>query len=276
MSVKTPRPASPRLWTNAALMGAATGLAVSAPLAAMAHVNTIPLAPVERLWLAQADGGEAGEAGAVEGVAPDVAYLVRLRIVEGHLVAAAHLYRDGLTIEGVALSGHPEAEMMDDVRESLEQYGAADFTDAMDAFTMVMADGASQADVDAALANAVAGIDAAAAKAGHGPRVEFDALIALTRAAANEYAGALENGQIAEIMGFFEANGFLAVAKRQAEALAASDDPVVAAAGAKAVAALADTETAFPMIDSGTPQPSDPAILVAAASAIEFASYPVK
>ncbi len=65
---------------------------------------------------------------------PEVAYLAKLAIVEGHLIAARDLYRKGLVDEAVGLSWHPEAEMMDDVRADLAAHRVPDVTPAMAAF----------------------------------------------------------------------------------------------------------------------------------------------
>lgn len=99
MPPKSPRSATlratqPRLWRSVALSTAAVSLAAATPL--IAGISTGPAydASDARVWLAQAttaEAGEAGEAGAIANAAPDVAYLTRLFIVEGHLVAAANL-----------------------------------------------------------------------------------------------------------------------------------------------------------------------------------------
>jgi hypothetical protein len=278
MTRDTPtRRSSPKLWQGLALAGAA-GLAAATPLAAgVTGFGVQAQAPSDaRLWLAQAEAGEAGEAGAVADVSPEVAYLARLAIVEGHLVAAMNLYAKGMVPEAIGLAGHPEAEMMDEVRSTLAAHGADDFSDAMDAFSMAMADGAALADVQAALAVVHDGMAAAAARAAASPRVQFDALIALSRAAAAEYAGSIDGDTIADPLAFHEAQGFLQVAAGQAADLALSDDPVVAAAAVKALAAIDATGPAFAAIDMTPPLPGDPAVLVGAASTIEFVSYPVR
>ncbi|MGB8814578.1 MAG: hypothetical protein WCC57_15480 [Paracoccaceae bacterium] len=266
----TTRLTHPRLWRNLALAGATAGLAAT-PLAA----EIIPQMGAT-LWLAQAEGGEGGEAGAVANVSPDIAYLARLAIVEGHLVAATELYRKGMVDEAVGLSGHPEAEMMDEVRDTLTAHNAPDISPAMEELTNVMASAAPIGDVEAALARVQVAIAAAAAKGDAAPRVQIDALIALTRAAASEYAGSIKDGAIDDVMAFQEAHGFIEVAKVRAQILAASLDPVVASVGAKTLDTLGATAAAFDAIETTAPKPGDATILAAAAARIELAAFAVK
>jgi hypothetical protein len=272
MTRPVPRPAHPRRLSATLLTGAALGLAVSTAGVAGPDQGPALIAKVlpERLWLAQAEGGEGGEAGAVAGAAPDVAYLAQLAIVQGHLAAAAALYRKGLVDEAIGLSYHPEAEMMDEVREGLAARGMADISPSMTAFSETMERGAGPDEVDAALAAVAAAVAAAGAPVDPKLRDRFDAVVVLLRAAAAEYAESTEGGTVGDVTPYFEAYGFVSVARDMAAALAAVPDARASAAGTKALDALAGADEAFGDLATGDPVARDPAILLAVAARVEL------
>ncbi|MFM2349779.1 MAG: hypothetical protein RIR04_745, partial [Pseudomonadota bacterium] len=68
---KSPRPIQPRVWTSLAL--ASVTLATSPALATMTPAPITLSMPQARIWLAQAEGGEAGEAGAIADASPELA-----------------------------------------------------------------------------------------------------------------------------------------------------------------------------------------------------------
>ena len=76
--------------------------------------------------------------------------------MDAHLRAALETDRAGLIDETLGLAGHPEAEVMADLRPELESRGAADFSDAIWAYADLIAD-------DVPDANLVAAFDAIAA-----------------------------------------------------------------------------------------------------------------
>lgn len=275
----TPRPTRPLRWQGLVATGTAMGLALAGPALAQGPKSPTLPATSPMLWLAQAEGGEGGEggeAGAVADVGDDVAYLAQLDIVEGHLAAAALMYRKGLVDEAVGLSYHPEAEMMEEVRARLAARGAADITPAMEAFSAAMEQGAAPDAVDAALAAVSAAIAAAEAPERDEGRTRLDALVVLLRAAASEYAEATEDGTVGEVTPYYEAHGFVAVAKARAAALAAEADPAVAKAGTKARAALDAADEAFGDLATADPVARDPAILLGVAARVELAAGAVR
>lgn len=268
MHKQPPRLTQPRRWQSLAIAGAAATLSAATPLWADTQGTT----PGAGAAAAQVEGGEGGEAGAVAGIPADVAYLTRLEMVEGHLDAAVTLYRKGLTDEGTALSYHPEAEMMDDVRADLAAHGAADFTPALSALSETMAAGAPVAQVEAAFQIVRAGIAAAEAKGTGGDRARFDALAALTRAAVVEYRDSTEAAEV-DVVPFHEAMGFVAVARTRAELLTKGDH---AAAAGRVLAALADTGSAFGDPAATVPVAGDATALPATAARLELIAASVK
>jgi hypothetical protein len=271
----SPRPTNPRRWTGLAL--ASVTLAATGPVAAQIRLPDLAIytpAPDAQLWTVQAEGGEGGEAGAIAGVAPDVAYLAQLSIVEGHLVAAANLYSKGMVDEAVGLSYHPEAEMMDAVRESLTAHGAADFTPEMTAFSGTLEAGATAADVATALTTFRTAVATAAAAGSTEPRVRLDAMVTVLRAAASEYAGSIEAGAVNDVMAYHEAHAFVAVARDLAKTLTA--DSKAAAAAEKALTAMTAADEAFGDMTLAKVEARDPAILLAVAARAELAASTVR
>jgi hypothetical protein len=278
MKNPTPRRVIPtRKWATLAATGVAVGLTGAAPAQA-GPVNMPTLAEQPgHLIPAQADGGEGGEGGeggAVIGVSPDQAYLTRLHLVEGHMKAAVLLYDKGLTDEAVGLAGHPEAEMMEDVRASLAERNATDFSDLLESVGTVMAEAGTPAAVDTAMANLSAAIEANRQIATLPPKTRLDSIVALSRAAAVEYAGSLENGTVADVLPWHEAYGFIEVAREQAAALLSDPDPLVVTTASRILDALKSADAAFGDIATTT-QAQDPAILLALASRVELIAFAV-
>jgi hypothetical protein len=269
------RPTQPRLWRTLALASATVTLATM-PTHAQNPVAPFANAPAQNatLWLAQAEGGEGGEAGAVANATPAVAYLARLAIVEGHLRAALDLYRKGLVDEAVGLSYHPEAEMMDDVRADLAAHGAADITPAMSAFSATLETAAPLSEVEAALAAVHAAITAAMAPQGDDLRVRFDTVTAVLRAAASEYASSTEGGSVGDEMAYHESHAFIATARSLATDLASL--PAAKAAADRALAAMSEADSAFGDMALTTYQVRDPAILLAVAARVELIASTVR
>ena len=267
-----PRAVTPRRWSGLAA-GSMIALA-TAPALAQGLPITAPASQGGWLWLAQAEGGEGGEAGAVEGANADVAYLAQLAIVEGHLVAALDLYRKGMVDEAVGLSYHPEAEMMDVVRESLAAHGVPDVTPAMTAFSAVMEAGAPLPEVEAALAAAQAAFAAAAAPEADEVKVRADALVLVVRAAAHEYEESTEGGVVGDVMAYHEAHAFIDVARALATTLAA--DPTAKAGAEKVLVALDGAAEAFGDMTGTALEAKDPAILMAVAAKVELALSSVR
>ena len=222
------------------------------------------------------EGGESGESGALTGIDPDAAYITRLGLVEGHLIAAQALYARGMTDAAIALSGHPEAEMMDEVRETLEERGAPDFSDALDNVGMTMAEGVPPAQITDAMARLHAEIVAAEEAADPSPRTRFEAILALTRAAANGYEGALDDGAVEDVFGYHESFGFISVARSMATELATAEDPEVAEAAGRVLTALDQTEAAYGDMISAELTAGDASLLHGAAAKVEIASLRVK
>ena len=101
---------SPRRWTSLAIAGTAISFA-AAPLQAQDLLHNGP----DRIWLAQAEAGEGGEAGILAERDDDAAYVAALGFIEGHLRVGVALYEAGAGRHGY----HPyEASAGRDLRGS--------------------------------------------------------------------------------------------------------------------------------------------------------------
>ncbi len=269
------RPVTPKRWKTLVAVGAAAGLGQALAVQAQQIDHDTPQA---QIWLAQAssEAGEGGESGATAEATPDAAYLTRLALVEGHVIGANAMYARGLTDEGTALAGHPEAELMDDVRDSLATHGAADFSDQLDAVGDAMNDNAGAAKIEMAMSALHSGITAAET-AGNVPlRAYSDTILALTKAAAFEYAKATETAKVEDMFAYHEAYGFVLVADRLATDLATSDDAAAAKAGARAHDALTVALAEFGDMAAAKPNVGDASVIYGAAARIELAALAVK
>jgi hypothetical protein len=266
------RTVSARKWTGLLLASTAVGASLGAGLAEARMAP--PVMPQDQtVWLAQAEGGEGGEAGAVASVAPETAYLVRLAIVEGHLIAADALYAKGLTDEAIGLSYHPEAEMMDEVRESLAAHGQEDFTPAMQVFSEFMESGAPLTEVEAALIAFQAAVAGAVNAETPDAKERFAVAVAVLKAAAAEYSGSIEAGAVTDIMAYNEAQAFVDVARAMVGQV--GGDAKLDALVARALAAMEPAAEAFGMAD-GTFTANDPAILLSVAARVELIGSQVR
>ncbi len=223
------------------------------------------------IWTVQAEGGEGGESGALATNTQDAAYLTDLGIVDAHLRAAVAVYAAGMVPEAIGLAGHPEAEVMGDLRPLLADRNVPDFTDALDALSAAIGAEAPLADVKTAY-GVVAAQLAEAAKAEDGePRARLDAIAALTRGAGAEYDQSVTDGAVSDPVTLQEAFGYIQTARQMASALATSPDPAVATAGAAALDSLNTTDPAFGDL-TGTTLTVDPSLIYGAAAQIDFAA----
>lgn len=269
---KAPRPTQPRLWTTLAV--ASVTLAAAPAFADLRSAPTTLTTPDARLWLAE-QGGEAGEAGTTANASNDAAYLAKLGIVEGHMLAARDLYALGQKADAVALSIRPQEEgTLADLVRQIKEHGAADPSVTIAAFTSTMAKNAPIAEVDASLTAVAQAFAAAAAVEADEVRARFDAVVLLLKAAAGEYSTSIENGAVADVMGWHEAHSFVALARQRLTDLAAL--PLSAAASAKASAALTEADAAFGDPTSAAPFAGDPQILLGIAAKVELISSLVR
>jgi hypothetical protein len=268
MTHRPPRQITARRWTGLLLATTAFG-------AGIAHAQIAPAvaATDETILLAQDEGGEGGEAGAVAGVNPETAYIVRLAIVEGHLRAAAALYEKGMVDDAIGLSYHPEAEMMDDVRRSLAAHKQADFTPSMQVFSATLESSAAISDVRMALAAFQSNVDAAIRASAPSPKMRFAVATAVLKAAAAEYAGSIDAGNVTDSLAYHEAQAFVDVAHAMIGGV--SGDATLEQIAVRAQTAMALAAEAFGTAN-GRFVAKDPAILLGVAARVELISSQIR
>ncbi|OYX44966.1 MAG: hypothetical protein B7Z02_02700 [Rhodobacterales bacterium 32-67-9] len=274
-SSNTPRRVSPSAWTTLTLAGAAVGLAISGPAAAAGFGNG-----PEKLWLAQAteggEGGEGGEAGASAGGDEVVEFLTDLGLIEGHLRAGVALYRAGLADQAATHMKHPQDEIYDELSYHIADFGAEGFAEQLTALAGAVEAGAPVETVDAALADVLREIAEAREHANASEAAEAQAMVAILRQAADEYAEGVKDGTVTELHEYQDAWGFVEVAREQAVHMAGEDDAVEKAFGEKAVAALDEAREALPDVSPEGKTLGDASILHSAAAKIELAAYKLK
>ena len=271
---RSPRATQPRRWATLAL--------ASVTLAALpAHGEQRPASPINlanpdaRLWLAQAQGGEAGEAGITAEAPTDAAYLAELAVVEGHMLAARDLYAKGQGEAAVELSLHPQLEgSLDALRHMIADHQMPDPAAALTAFTAALQQGADQAIVDAALTEVSRVFDADAAVEADQLRARFDAVVLLLKAAAEEYAAAIENGAVTDPMGWHEAHAFARLAEVRLQTL--TPQPLTAKAAQRAILALQDLDAVFGDPMAAALRADDPQILFGVAARVELIASSVR
>lgn len=276
MSPKPTRSVQPRLWHNLALAGATMGLVTAPALAGPAVMATGPdLA--KPVWLAQAEGGEGGEAGTVASGDETVDFLAGLMQVEGHLATAFALVAAGETENGQAHMGHPMAEVYEALEHELEDLGQPQFEDLLEQLVEVASAGADTAALEALHQDILARTAAAwQAAASDEPADAFAALRHLVLKAGDEWAEGVAEGQIAELHEYQDAWGFMQIARSHAAELASSSDANVKAAAEATLAALAELDEALPAVLPTGTIGGDPALFAAAAAKIELAAFKVK
>ena len=272
--ITLPRPVTARRWP-AFVTGAAISLA-AAPL--LADMPGAALGP-ERIWLADAaaqggEGGEAGKAPANEAEA-DAAYIAALATMEGALEGAVTLYLQG---EAAMAAGHMKRSDGDAylaLAPELAAKQAEPFAAELDALADAVAAGAPGTEVQAAFDTLRPRLQAARVRE-PGARHQFDALLMITREAADDYAAGVTAGRITDLPEYQDAFGYMQIAARMAEALTSDPDAATAAAATKALAAIRATGEAFAGLTPTGIVPGDVTILQGAAARIELAALKVR
>ena len=103
------------------------------------------------------------------------------------------------------------------------------------------------------------------------PREQFDAVVVLLRAAAHEYAGSIQGGQVSDVLAYHESHAFIAIARQRLGELAPSAKPA-----AKALTALDDAAQAYGDMGTMDLVAGDATILAAVAARVELMASQVR
>ncbi|MCR9092554.1 hypothetical protein [Algiphilus sp.] len=235
----------------AALSGS---VAIGSSGAALAAVHST--APELAVQLAQAEGsatkamaegeGEGeGEGGKASILRDDSLYLARLGLIRGHLTIGVDLYRNGHREAAATHMKHPADELYAGLKPALDVRGAPGFAEALQQLAEQVEAGAEIAAVEEAFAAVEAGLEAAASAVPKTQRtdaeIRFGVIIQLLRTAAQEYAVALDDGQVVHAHEYQDALGFVRVARAELDALRA-DDKQMQRAGVAAAVEVARTQ----------------------------------
>lgn len=277
MTPKTPRPVAPRIWNALTIASAAVALTAGGPaLAEQAGSHDHDAL----IWLAQAEGGEGGEggeSGAVAETGEDAAsqFLTELALIEGHLRAGFALFAADRADLAITHMKHPKDEIYSSLEPQLARYNAVGFADELTSLALSVETQKPLAEVQAAYDAVLARIGAARTAQDMSARDTFDAILAVTRVAAEEYAIGVVDGKIANLHEYQDAWGFIETAKSMADGLIADADPTVSAAATDVRTALEDTAAAFDGLipEAITGKGNE---IIAAAGEIELAAYGIK
>lgn len=263
-----------RTWSGIGLSLAA-GLAMGAPAEAAGIGEIGP----ERLWLAQAEGGEGGESGAsVEdlGAEATVGILTEIGEIEGNLLSGVAFFRAGQTDKAVQHFSHPRADIYPVIEEALAARKVPPFETELDALTKAATD--DPAGVEAAFTAAMAAIGSARVALAAEPRDEFAALVALVRNAGVDLEKGIKDKAVADAGEYEDGWGYVEAARIWAARLAELPDEKAKKAAAKAMAALGEVAAGLPGVapGAGVAVATDSGLVLSAAARIELASYGVK
>jgi hypothetical protein len=248
-----------KIWTGLGLVAAA-GLAASGAKALDFHASP---GKTKLLWLA-ASSGEGGESAAANSGGPDarVAFLTRAGLAEGHIRVALELYRLG---EKDAARSH----MKHSADEPLKGFG-----DALAALSNAVDKDAGQAEVDAKWQALQASIAAARGKL-EAPDVA-QAVVGLSKVAAEEYGASVKNGKVTDAHEYQDAWGFVQAALAMLANLSDAERTEHAVQIPRMEARLKEVQNAWPDLTGKAPVNADPKSLAAAASFIELMASAIK
>ena len=143
---------------------------------------------------------------------PDVAFLARLKMMQGHLNAAVYAVGKGDLFETRQHITHPVSEILPDIVRVLKERNLEDPTPALNVILDLLHGGTTE-EIEAALYDAIVKI----AELEHSidpakmviDRIVADTTVLLLRTAVAEYAQAFENGKIVNIVEYHDGGAFV-------------------------------------------------------------------
>lgn len=218
-----------------------------------------------------ADGeGEGG--GPADLKADDAAYLIRLGLIRGHLLAGYELYRAGHADMARTHMKHPRDELYAGLVPAICHHGGEAFDTELSALSEKVEAGAGQAEVDAAYEALVAAIREAESAADASLKSELLGVTGLLRTAGEEYAIGVRDGQLVNAHEYQDAYGFTRIAGMRLEELdddQRAESPQTVARAEGLVTELSDL---WPSLVPGDTVDGDPSRLYGAAARIELAA----
>ncbi len=246
---------------------------------------TTARADSDALTLARAGGeGEGAGEGEGEGAGKpeqdlknsDVAYLSRLGLIRGHLLAGFKLYEQGQTDMAQTHMKHPEDELFADLRPALKQRNAEPFFAELSELTHAVRDNADPATVEEAYQQVDQALQAAEARARPSLRTTLLSIKNLVRTAGEEYAVGVQDGRVTDIHEYQDAWGFTQLARRRLQHLHEETRDSTPRAVARVEQMLADLNSLWPELAPGDSVDGDAGRLFGVAARIEIAALEFK
>jgi hypothetical protein len=267
---------SPKIWSR---LGVAllAGTALTQPSAAAPHLDQAAQPALHHMQHRAGGeggegGGEGGERGAADLATNDIAYVLQLELVRGHLNVGTELFRQGAVEAARTHMKHPGDELYADLLPAFKARRAAGFDAALQRLSAAVDKNAPVGEVEAAYAAIEKEIDRVEAYARNMPvKARLAVVAALVKTAADEYAVGVVNGKVENAHEYQDAFGFTRVAKRMLGKLTPSER----SRSAKAVGTIEEQfrliEPAWPSVVPPERVSTDASLIAGAAARMELA-----
>ncbi|MEZ5752820.1 MAG: hypothetical protein R3D60_12940 [Paracoccaceae bacterium] len=252
-----PRRVSPRRWAAATTAVLATAIApISGPLMLTGAA------------FAQAESGEAGEAGMIP-QDTTAGFLAELGLFEAaHRIVGALYARGDIDEARDQLAGSHHA-LYEDLADDLASRQAPGFAAETADFAQAVNTGASSEIVEARLQNLLAAVELARLATTDSAYERVMGLKLLLDVANADFSGGVDNGEILSDHEYRDAWGFVETVRAGAQAMTLAPDAAQAQAGRDILAQLERIAPLFPDLQA-TAAPGDPNLIAAAAGWVEI------
>jgi hypothetical protein len=182
------------------------------------------------------------------GEAKDLDYMIKLGLMKGHMYVAKELLDLGKPDQAEPHIGHPVEEIYADVEDQLNERGVKEFKNGLMALQdLVKAGAKDQAKVDTEFVASMKAIDGAIAVLPESQRKSskftLQVINGLLETAKDEYAAAIIDGKVKEIIEYQDSRGFVRYAN---ELYAEVSAQVAPESGTKIASALSDLKSVWP------------------------------
>lgn len=202
----------------------------------------------------------------------DVAYLSRLGLIRGHLLAGFRLYEQGQAEQAQAHMNHPEKHLLSDLKPALNQRDAEPFRTELSALTRTVNEGSDPATVEQAYQQVDERLRAAEARAQPSLKEALLSVKNLVRTAGEQYAAGVPDGDVARLQDYQAAWGFTQLAQRRLDNLDTEKRETAPEVVSRLEQVLADLDSLWPELNPADNVDGDAARLFGAAARIEIAA----
>jgi hypothetical protein len=169
-----------------------------------------------QLYAGEGEGEGEGEGASPVDINTDApAYLTRLGLIRGHLMAGYTLYSQGRADMARTHMKHPRDELYAGLVPAIEHRGGRAFDEQLMALATLVESGAEQAQVETAYEALVEAIRAAEDAADASLSEELLSVMGLLRTAGEEYAIGVEDGRLVNAHEYQDAWGFTQIAMKR-------------------------------------------------------------